>query len=185
MPANIGTTAQNYKKRLEEDLAGTPFFLEMKLMSGQPITEQDAKDAEKHKAVSYEHREEIPEAIRHYADIYHKLTGQEPTKRSFSDWLETFWTWKDERLAEEDIQAAWAQAQNANKGFTVGRPGALTITAVGMKSKSKPVIVASNSAAVEATQRMLEEKDKMVGAFVPMPDDVRQRLKAKLKRGVK
>jgi hypothetical protein len=181
------TDIQTYTQRMKDSLKGTPFLLEMKLMSGQEITPQDVEENRKFTAVAYDHREEIPEAIRPYADLYHSLTGQEPTKRSFTDWIDTLWQWKDEKLQPDDIKQAWAQAQQPDKGFTVGRPGALTVTAVGMKSKGRPAIIGVNNAAVERTQALIEEKEKIYTppAVPGIPEAERERMrewKAKLAR---
>jgi len=168
-----------YQARMKERLAGMPMPLEILMQSDAAITQEHIEAI--NKAVSYDHREDLPEAIRPYLDLYHQLTGQEPTKRSFTDWVDTGWTWKDERLQPDDIRAAWAQAQEPNKGFTVGRPGALTVTAIGMKSKSKPAIVGINSQAVGKTQALIQERKAAESSYIPMPDDVRERLRMKLK----
>lgn len=157
-----------YQERMKQRLAGAPMPLEILMQSSAPITQQQM-DAINKKPEAYENRERIPEPLLEYADLYHELTGQEPTKRTFTDWLDTFYAWKDEKLQEEHIRMAWAQAQS-DKGFTVGRPGALTVTAVGMKSKAKPALPAINAAEVERTKAMLEKKNE--GNFVPRPANV-------------
>jgi hypothetical protein len=154
-----------YQERMKQRLAGAPMPLEVLMLNSAPITQQqlDAING------TYENRERIPEPLLAYADLYHELTGQEPTKRTFTDWLDTFYAWKDEKLQEQHIRLAWAQAQS-DKGFTVGRPGALTVTAVGMKSKVMPALPQINTVEVERTKQMLEAKN--TGTFVPRPANV-------------
>ena len=176
-----------YKARMKEKLSGLPLPLELLIRSEEPITQQQL-DAINNKPNNYENRERIPEALLTYADLYHELTGQEPTKRTFTDWIDTFWQWKDEKLQPDNIRMAWAQAQS-DKGFTVGRPGALTVTAVGMKSKAKPALPALNTAAIERTQELIEEKAKVELKTVGIPEQERERMrqwKAKLamKKGI-
>ena len=86
--------------------------------------------------VKYLNRDKIPEPYLMFADLYNELTKQEPTKRSIQEWFMTFEEWKAERLQPEHIRAAWQYANRPEGGFPVGRPGALTNTAVAMKSKS-------------------------------------------------
>ena len=86
--------------------------------------------------VKYLNRDKIPEPYLVFADLYNELTKQEPTKRSIQEWFMTFEEWKAERLQPEHIRAAWQYANRPEGGFPVGRPGALTNTAVAMKSKS-------------------------------------------------
>lgn len=173
---DISTTAQNYKERVRKTLEEMP-TLESIILSGRPVTQEDVDAIKARLPMNYLHREEIPESIRPYADIYHQLTGQEPTKRSFTDWVDTFWMWKDEKIQLDDIRAAWAQAQDPNKGFTVGRPGALTITAVGMRSKAKPAIAGINNKVVESTKIMAEEKHELVKQATDIPEAERERMR--------
>ena len=172
MTMDVRKAAQKeYKERMKKRLDGMPLPLEYLLMKNQPIKQEDLDAI--NNAQIYANREKIPEPLLPYSDLYNELTGQEPTGRTFTDWIDTFWAWKDQKLSLDDIRQAWAQAQS-EKGFTVGRPGALTVTAIGMKSKAKPAIPQLNMAEIERTRKMLEEKE---GKFVPMPDSVRQKLK--------
>ena len=86
--------------------------------------------------VKYLNRDKIPEPYLMFADLYNELTKQEPTKRSIQEWFMTFEEWKAEKLQPEHIRAAWQYANRPEGGFPVGRPGALTNTAVAMKSKA-------------------------------------------------
>ena len=155
-----------YKERMKQKLAETPLPLEVLIMQGEPI-KQEHLDALK-KVPTYLNRERIPEPLLWYADLYNKLTGQEPAKMEISDWIDTFEFWKIKGLQDADIRGAWAQAQSDKNGFTVGRPGALTVTAVGIKSKSKPALPVTNKEGIEKTKQLLSDKydDKK---FVPRP----------------
>ena len=119
----------------------------------------------------YENRDRIPEPLLAYADLYHELTKQKPTLRAVSDWIKAFEEWKEEELEREDIIAAWNQARG-ERGFMVGRPGALTITAIAAKSKanSAPALEVNRSAIEGAKARMAEKWD--TEAFVPRPASV-------------
>ena len=179
MTMDIKQAAQHeYKERMKQRLANVPMPLDVLMMSEDCIT-QSHLDAI-NKATGYQNRERIPEVLLPLLDLYHELTGQEPTKRTYTDWIDTAWTWKDEKLQLDDIRSAWAQAQS-DKGFTVGRPGALTVTAVGMKSKAKPALPALNTAAIERTSAVIEERKAAESSYVPMPEDVREKLRLKLK----
>ena len=129
------------------------------------------------KKAKYQNRDKIPESYLIFADLYFELTKQEPTKRVIFDWFSTFEDWKAEGLLPPHIRAAWQHANRPDGGFPVGRPGALTNTAVAMKSKmiasttAAPVI---DHVAIENTKQMLQEKELV---YVPMPDDVRAKLK--------
>lgn len=177
MTTDMRTAAKmEYQERMKKRLADVPMPLEILIQSGDKIT-QGQLDAINNNNRAYLNRERIPEPLLGYADLYHELTGQEPTNRTFADWVDTFTAWKDEKIHFNNIRMAWAQAQSG-KGFTVGRPGALTITAVGMKSKAKPALPTINTEAIERTQKIIEEKAKI--EFVPMPDDVRLAIRRKL-----
>lgn len=155
-----------------------PRTLEQFIAAGLPVTEEAAKSAEA--MTRYENRDRIPEPLLRYADLYNELTGQEPTKRVLTDWIGTFEDWKGEKLEADHIRGAWMQA-NSERGFPVGRPGALTTTAVGIKSKNTKGATASpaiNTQAVEDTKAMIEQKTS--GIFVPPPPGTRERIKAKL-----
>ena len=129
------------------------------------------------KKVKYQNRDKLPEPYLVFADLYFELTQQEPTKRVIQDWMLAFEDWKSENLQPAHIRAAWQHANRPDGGFPVGRPGALTNTAVAMKSKmiasttAAPVI---DHVAIENTKQMLQEKELV---YVPMPDDVRAKLK--------
>lgn len=175
MTTDIKKAAQmEYQERMKQRLAETPLPLEYLIMQGQPITQEHVDTLQQ--AQRYQNRDRIPEPLLTYADLYNELTGQEPTKRVISDWLLTFNEWKDEKLTEDNIRMAWAQAQS-DKGFTVGRPGALTVTAVGMKSKAKPALPAINAEAVRRTTAFIEERQAEEVKYVPMPDSVRERMR--------
>lgn len=179
MATNIQQAAKmEYQQRMKERLAGMPIPLETLMMSSDPIT-QNQLDAIV-TAQRYGNRERVPESLRGFADLYNELTKQEPTKQDLTDWIATFEDWKDKKLDESCIRMAWAQSKDDRKGFTVGRPGALTITAVGMKSKNMPAMTTINTERIEQTQKIIEEKVKLESTFVPMPDEVRARLRAKL-----
>jgi hypothetical protein len=161
---------QEYKERMKQRLAGAPLPLEILMQSDDKITQQQL-DAINKQPNNYENRERIPEPLLVYADLYHELTGQEPTKRTFTDFVDTFWAWKDEKLQPDHIRMAWAQAQS-DKGFTVGRPGALTVTAIGMKSKAKPAMPTLNTEKIEQTRAMIEERKAAETTYVPRPANV-------------
>ena len=140
--------------------------LDWLIATGQPVTEESAQAVQQ--AQRYQNRERIPEMYLWMADLYHELTGQEPTKRVLMDWMQTFEEWKQERLQPDHIRAAMLKASEPN-GFPVGRPGALTVTAVAMKTKmTKTTQPQINAEAIEYTKQLLDEKFE--GAvFVPRP----------------
>lgn len=121
------------------------------------------------KKVKYQNREKIPEPYLEFADLYHELTDQEPTKRVIQDWFLTFEDWKQEGLQPQHIRAAFQHANRPDGGFPVGRPGALTNTAVAMKTKMKvaPPAPHINEKEVESTIQALEEKWNKT--YVPKP----------------
>ena len=110
-------------KALKERTIALP--LDWQIAVGQQVTEENLEAAKK--AQRYANRENMPESYLPFADLYNELTGQEPTKRVIQDWMMTFEEWKQEKLLHEHIRAAWLQANEPDKGFTVGRPGALTV----------------------------------------------------------
>lgn len=167
-----------YQQRMKERLSGMAVPLDILMMSNDKITEKQVNAIIEQQR--YSNRERVPEALRGFSDLYNELTKQEPTKQDLTDWIATFEDWKDKKLDESCIRMAWAQSKDDRKGFTVGRPGALTITAVGMKSKNQPAMTTINTERIEQTQKIIEEKVKLESTFVPMPDDVRARLRAKL-----
>ena len=129
---------------------------------------------------NYTNRERMPEGYLPYCDAYVEMCGKDqdgnwnqiPTKRVFSDWLQTFEEWKQEHLKIEHIQAAFNKA-NSEQGFPVGRPGALTLTAIALKTKTNVnVQPAINTAAIEYTKKINEEKWGNEMKFVPRPANV-------------
>jgi hypothetical protein len=87
------------------------------------------------KKVKYQNRDKLPEPYLYFADLYNSLTQQAPTKRDLMDWMSTFEEWKQKELQAEHIRAAFEYATRKDGGFPVGRPGSLTATAVGMKTR--------------------------------------------------
>lgn len=168
-----------YQARMKERLSGMAVPLDILMMDEQPITQSqlDAINNDPHK---YENRERIPEPLLVYSDLYHELTGQEILKMDLSSYIEVFQEWKDRALQPNDIRGAWAQSKSDRGGFFVGHPRALTVTANGMKSKAKPAMPIISTERIEQTQAIIEEKVKLESTFVPMPDEVRARLRAKL-----
>lgn len=120
--------------------------------------------------VTYRNRNQLPEIYLPFGDLYFELTKQEPTKSDLMDWMSTFEEWKQKGLQPEHIRAAFAHASR-DGGFPVGRPGSLTNTAVGMKTKmlSTPTPHVDETA-VETTKQIVNEK--FSGEFVPRPADV-------------
>lgn len=179
MTTDIKTVAQQeYRERMKQRLAGVPLPLEILMQSEDPITERQLNVIQE--AKTYENRDRIPEVLLPFSDLYNELTGQEPNRRSFTDWIDTFWLWRAEKLTEDAIRSAWAQAQS-EKGFTVGRPGALTITAVGMKSKARPALPQIDKKAIERTIEDMNEKwreRKLVSA------ETRERLGREMKERI-
>jgi hypothetical protein len=177
--ADLQTAAKmEYQERMKAKLADTPMPLEYLLMQEQPVTQAQVDAIVT--AQKYEHRERIPEPLRMFADLYNELTGQQPTKTDLSDWIATFEDWKNRTLTPDSIRMAWMQSKDERGGFTVGRPGALTVTAIGMKSKAMPAMPTLNTAAIERTSKVIEQRIAQEVTYVPMPDEVRARLKAKL-----
>jgi hypothetical protein len=134
------------------------------------------------KKETYPNRDRIPESYLPYCDFYVEMVGKDPdghfiqvpTQRVITDWIMTFEEWKQERLTREHIRAAWEHA-NRDGGFPVGRPGALTKTAVAMKTKllsSPSAAPALNTAALEHTQKVIKEKTS--GTFVPRPANLQK-----------
>jgi len=172
-----------YQERMKKKLEGVPVPLDVLMMSEAPIT-QTQLDA-LNDTTNYSGRERIPEVLLPFADLYHELTGQECTKRSFTDWVDTFWIWKDEKLQLDDIRMAWAESKDR---FVVGRPGALTITAVGCKSKAKPAKLEIDVKGIEKTTKFVEEdtwRENWSTGRAPIPEDVQAKMrewKARIKR---
>lgn len=81
---------------------------------------------------TYTNREKIPEPYLPYADVYHELTGQVPTKRALHDWISEFSVWQSEGIDPEQVRQAHEQAAGR---FTVLRPGSLTRTAAALKAR--------------------------------------------------
>ena len=82
----------------------------------------------------YQNRDKIPDPYLAYADTYHEVTGQEPTKRVLHEWLMTFSEWQSEGIQPEHIRAAYKAAETK---FAVLRPGSLTNTAAALKAKGR------------------------------------------------
>lgn len=171
MTTNINNTLEEMRKRHK------PNSIEAFIMADLPITEADAERIQKAQADNYLNRDRIPESLLLLCDAYVKLCGkdsmghwnQEPTQRVFSDWLQTFNEWKDAHLTVEHIQAAFNKA-NSDQGFPVGRPGALTLTAVALKTKNNAVVIpVLNTQAIEYTKKLLDEKYGEEMKFVPRP----------------
>lgn len=79
---------------------------------------------------TYPYREEFPEPIRELLDVYVKITGQKPLKSNVSDWLLTGQDWLDLEIKPIDLQMAYDKSKpESGPGFTVARPGSLTLTA--------------------------------------------------------
>ena len=158
-----------------------PKTVEWMIVAGEEATAEKLETAQK--AQRYQNRERIPESFLWMSDLYNELTKQEPTKRVLLDWLQTFEEWKQEHLEDRHIRAAWLQANNINKGFAVGRPGALTTTAVSAKSKMNVIVQPQiNTEAIEYTRKLMEEKwgKEFVPASQELRDLERARLKARL-----
>lgn len=166
-------------------LRNIPMSIENLIATGQPVTEERMEQLQKVK--QYQNRERIPESYLPFFDLYVELCGkdqngnwnQEPTKRVFSDWMLTFDEWKQERLTPDNIRAAFIKA-NSDNGFPVGRPGALTNTAVALKTKTGTIATAQiNTEAIERTKQMLAEKwgEKVE----PVPRETRDASRARLK----
>ena len=116
----------------------------------------------------YPHRDEIPPALLAHADNYVKLTGQTPDKRNITDWIAEFTYWETKGLHPQDIERTWREAE-----FFVTRPGSLTDVAVAMKAKRR-----ATYHKVDIFRAANVEQKK----YVPMPEDVKARLDAKLKQ---
>lgn len=111
------------------------------------------------KKVKYQNRDKIPEPYLIFSDLYNELTGQEPTKRVIQEWFMAFEDWKAEKLQLGHIRAAYQYANRPEGGFPVGRPSALTNTAVAMKSKGHKTDEAQEEYNPFASlQRSLEER---------------------------
>jgi len=138
---------------------------------GSGLSEKDKSDAnamvtaiiENQKKVKYQNRDKLPEPYLIFADLYNELTKQEPTKRAIREWMMTFEDWKQEGLQPDHIRAAWQYANRPEGGFPVGRPSALTNTAVAMKSKAL--------ARPQSSQPSDESKfDRQFGSLIRMLD---------------
>lgn len=150
-----------------------PTTIEGFIAAGLPITEKDMEEIKAVGEKHYQNRERIPEGYLKMCDLYVELCGKDqdgqwnqvPTQRVLSDWLLTFEEWKQERLTPKNIKDAFVEV---NAKFGVGRPGALTTSAMQFKTKgggaSLPEI---NTAAIEATKQAVQEK--FSGEFVPRP----------------
>ena len=150
------------------------------MMADLPITETDMQEIQAAQKKNYTNRDRMPENYLIYCDAYVEMCGvdnegnwnQTPTNRSFSDWMQTFEEWKQEHLTVDHIKAAFIKA-NSEQGFPCGRPGALTNTAVALKTKATAnVQPAINTAAIEYTKKINDEKWGQEMKFVPRPANV-------------
>ena len=123
---------------------------------------------------AYPLREKIPEPYLEYADWYVKATGQTPRKKNLFEWLSEFADWTNASLCVKDLQNAYEYANRPSGGFLVGRPGSLTNTAIALKSKPS-YAPAIDQSSVDATRRMLEEKEQIKAT--PPPASIRQLMK--------
>jgi hypothetical protein len=168
---NINVTLDEMRKR------NPPRTVEAMILADQTVTEADMERIQAEQSKNYMNRERIPEAYLEYIDLYVRLCGKDqdgnwnqvPTQRVFSDWLQTAEEWKQEHLKPEHITAAFIKA-NSEQGFPVGRPGALTVTAVAMKTKATANIAPTiNVEAINYTKKLIEEKFGSEMKFVPKP----------------
>ena len=153
--------------------------LDWLIASGQKVT-QERVDAIQEKQ-KYKGRERVPEHLLKYTDLYNELTGQEPI--NLSDWILTAEEWKTAKLLPEHIRTAWNMANSDRGGFPVGRPGALTVSAIAAKSKmthqAVPVI---NDAAIERTKKLNSETWEGKN-FVPRPASIQRPKNIPAKKG--
>ena len=126
---------------------------------------------------AYLNRDRIPASFLAHADLYHELTGQEPTKRVLHDWLATFSDWAAEGIQPEHVRKAHKESQGR---FTVLRPGSLTNMAAACKARERLTIQKPRDDLHE-TQLLLKQMDRERAGAIPMPQEVRQRLDAFLK----
>ena len=121
--------------------------------------------------MNYPLRDKIPQPYLEYSDWYVNATGQKPRKSVLGDWLLTFDDWTSSGLSAKDLQAAYQHATRPTGGFMVTRPGSLTNTAIALKSKpsNTPKI---NTSAVEATKKMLQERESIKFSKPPQIGDV-------------
>lgn len=160
---NDGTVSTQYRKTAQPEEPEEPELTGG--LSKKEIEQANAKvDAmiSNSRKVKYQNRDKMPEPYLVFADLYHELTQQEPTKRAIFDWFSTFEDWKQEGLQPEHIRAAWEHANRPDGGFAVGRPGALTNTAVAMKTKmiAKPVKSGDNLDPYASLAAMLERQEQ-------------------------
>lgn len=173
MTTNINATLAGMRERNQ------PNTIEAFIMAGKPITEADMEVIKDERIKNYTNRDQMPESYLPFCDAYVGMCGKDsdgnwnqvPTKRVFMDWMQTFEEWKQEHLKIEHIQAAFNKA-NSDQGFPVGRPGALTLTAIALKTKlTANVAPARSTEALEYTKKIIEEKYQDV-IFVPRPANI-------------
>jgi hypothetical protein len=128
--------------------------------------------------VIYPNREKIPESYLSYADTYHDLTGQEPTKRVLHDWLATFSDWASEGVQPQHLRRAYQESVGR---FVVLRPGSLTNMAAACRARER-LRSARPRDEVRETQLLLAQTDRDKARAVPMPEELRQRMDSFLKR---
>lgn len=100
-------------------------------------------DAARTKQANYVNREKIPQPYLAFCDAYVEAVGkddegnylQEPIKKVLFYWIGEFETWTQARLTPEHIKRAYEYATRPEGGFPVSGPGALTKTAIAMKSQ--------------------------------------------------
>jgi hypothetical protein len=129
----------------------------------------ERKKAQTAQGRNYSHRDEIPPALLAHADNYVKLTGQEPDKRTLTDWVAEFTYWETKGLAPADIEKAYRDVE-----YHITRPGSLTSIAVSIKAK---VRASTHESVIFRAAEHQEVK------AVPPPSDLyeqtRQRLREK------
>jgi hypothetical protein len=111
------------------------------------------------------------------------LTGQKPTKQTYTDWIATAEVWHEEELTLDSLKLAWNESKS-DHGFHVGRPGALTVVARSMMSKAQGATAIEID--IEEIQRTRHDfEGKWSHKFVPRPADVQRprNLKPRFKKG--
>jgi hypothetical protein len=81
---------------------------------------------------TYLNRDKIPEQFLPFADMFHELTGLEPTRRVLNDWLAEFSVWLSEGIRPEHVRRAHQEAAGR---FDVLRPGSLTRMAAAIRAR--------------------------------------------------
>ena len=81
---------------------------------------------------TYVNWDKIPEVYLKYADLFHELTGPEPTARVLSDWLAEFGAWMSEGIDPEHVRQAYLRIGGR---WDILRPGSLTNSAAAVKAE--------------------------------------------------